>query len=248
MSTEEVQPSKRPPSYKRRIFDPEKHCGAPKDRNPDHLREMIEKFNAVIKRLTETAANEGREPAVHEKAWIKKKSGRIAMLYAQLEKLEKYGPDDRPCMAVKGYGTTHPGTGSCRFHCECKGREGFHLTNKFSYSRKATEKKLRDLIDELERSNHDALDLEPEIHMIRAKMQLFIQEKGDFDPETVRSLTILAEQLRKTVETVNAGCDDFRNRRCDKVILLRRIHLQRLDQIDLGLLTQEEKDDDEPTA
>ncbi len=189
-----------PAPYPRRPFLPDKHCGHAMDRSDEALIEKInrtqEKLNALIE------AGETRDLTIREKQNIKRYGSRLRFRQTALAKKQGKPPDDRPCMKTKGLGTTHPGVGLCKHHCECMGKQDFHLT-KSRYSRKALDVKLREKIDEMERANHDALNLEPMLFMLDAKVQLFLDEKQDFEPETVRSLTLLTDTIRKTVETVN---------------------------------------------
>lgn len=184
--------------YLRTQYDESKHCGFAIDRNPESLRARIEKYAVVIGELE--ALQQQRELTKYELIKLRRKQRIKNVVERKLTQLEEQGPDDRPCVKTKGQGTDHPGVGYCRFHCSCKGRQDGHLSY---YSRKAKDKKLQTLIDEMDASNEDALNLMPEIYLLRAKVKLFVEEKQDFDPETVRSLTLLSEQLRKTVETVN---------------------------------------------
>ena len=195
------EPKKRQ-NYGRRPYDSAKHCGFPKDRSMDTVIARKAKYEA---RLADYTAIEAERPFTNlEKKRIGKLGALLAIVKSDLASLEKYGPDDRPCVNAKGQRTTHPGVGHCRMHCECKGRPNWHLGgDKFSYSRRAHDKRLKELIDEMDAANHDVLDLEPDVLLIRAKIKLFLDDKQDFDPETVRSFTLLADQLRKVVETIN---------------------------------------------
>ena len=60
------------------------------------------------------------------------------------------------------------------------------------------------LMDEMAVANHDLTDLSPEILTLKAKTKLFIKQAGDnVDPETIKSLTLLTEQIRRMIETIN---------------------------------------------
>lgn len=185
-----------PKLYKRREFDSKIHCGHFVDRDPESMRKRLEGYEA---KLAEFDAL-GRELTIQEKKHYARKGRMAHFMRLGIQKIERDGPDDRPCIAKKGSGTDHPGVGLCRFHCACKGRPDGHLSY---YSRRAKDQKLQGLIDEMDAAGHDILDLTPELLMLRAKMKLFLDEKVDFDPETVKSLTLIQEQLRKTIETVN---------------------------------------------
>ena len=196
MSSEPKKP--RGPYASRREYDAIRHCGHAVRRDPEYFKESIDKKQKLIEELQ--ARGIERELTVHEKKLLKR-AGRVMGFHTQaLKNIEAMGPDGRPCVKGKGQGTDHPGVGKCSFHCECKGREGGHLSY---YSRKAKDKKLADLMDEIDQSNMDVLNLEPDVVLLRAKMKLFIEDRADFEPETVRSLTLISEQLRKTIETIN---------------------------------------------
>ncbi len=185
-------------TYRRRVRDPLKHCEGVVDRNEDSLRAKIEKYDIEIAELEAIKAE--RNLSGFER---KKLGNKIFARRGNQKKLDSilaYGPDDRLCMKTKGQGTDHPGVGLCLKHCVCKGKQGGHLTK---YGRRTKNKMLQEKMDELEAAGTDLLDLMPEVLMLKAQVDLFNDEKIDFDPETVRSLTLLAEQLRKTVETVN---------------------------------------------
>lgn len=195
---------KRGGSYARRTYDPEIHCGAPMDRSLSYLTEGRASVDAKITELEALKAE--RELTILEKTRLKRKNRSRQFFDIEIGKIEKYGPDDRPCMNRKGFKTTHPGTGLCRKHCECKGRLNYHIGGKFSYGRRAKSPKLREIMDSMEAANMDLLDLTPELHLFKATIQLWVQEKEDalsLTPEEIKSLAVLQEQIRKTVETVN---------------------------------------------
>lgn len=189
--------------YTRRLYDESLHCGAPKDRS---LEFLIAKREECLRKIADLQAlGESQELNVQQKTVLKRKGQRAGFFAIEIEKIEKHGPDDRPCMNRKGVKTTHPGVGSCASHCECKGRENFHLSNKLNYGRKARNPRLRQIIDEMEAAGHDLLDIMPEMAMLKATIKLLCEEREDLlSPETVKSLAILQEQIRKTVETANA--------------------------------------------
>lgn len=188
--------------YTRRLYDESLHCGVPKDRS---LAFLMEKREECLRKIADLQAlGESQELNVQQKTVLKRKGQRAGFFAIEIEKIEKYGPDDRPCMNRKGVKTTHPGVGSCASHCECKGRENFHLSNKLNYGRKARNPRLRQIIDEMEAAGHDLLDIMPEMAMLKATIKLLCEEREDLlSPETVKSLAILQEQIRKTVETAN---------------------------------------------
>ncbi len=195
------EPTKRPHIYQRRPYDPEHHCGKPKDRRPETIREKMDRGEARIAAIK--AEFEGREATVVEMTKIKRISQRVLFYRIALEKVEKYGPDDRPCMLIKGQGTTHPGTGYCRLCCECKGKEDYHFENKFTYSPRKKKLRLKQIMDDMALANHDLMDMEPDLQMLRAKVKDFCAEKGDdLDPESIRSVAVLSEQIRKTVDSM----------------------------------------------
>lgn len=179
-------------------YDAEKHCGAAVERNVDVLREKLEKSKRALEHYIDLSKE--RKLSILEATRFKKVSQRVRFRQIVIENAEARGPDNRPCVKSKGQGTDHPGVGFCQFHCVCKGRAGGHMSY---YSRKARDTKLSDVIDELEQSAEDVLNLEPDVLLMRAKIKLFLDDRQDFEPETVRSLTLLADQLRKTVETIN---------------------------------------------
>lgn len=197
MSTEE--PTNTRGLYTRKPYDPSRHCGQPMRRDPEFFKEKVEKYDRQIEELR-AVETEGGTLSIYQKKRLKQKFTSRKFAADNLRKIEEQGPDNRPCVKMKGQSTDHPGVGHCKFHCECKGREGGHL----SYSsRKSKDRKLSALIDEIDQASMDVLNLEPDVVLLRAKMRLFLDDKQDFSPETVRSLTILSDQLRKTVETIN---------------------------------------------
>ena len=183
--------------YTRRPYDALIHCGAKVDRNKEGLREKIEHARRFIAELEEIKKD--RVLTMPEKLRYARRVKFLNWASARLKKIEDQGPDNRPCVKRKGQGTDHPDVGLCRFHCACKGRDGGHLSY---YSRKSRDKRLEDIIEEMRQSGEDVLDLEPDVYMVRAKLKLFLEDKQDFEPETVKSLTLLAEQLRKTVDSI----------------------------------------------
>ncbi len=192
---------KRPSTYRRRPYDPQKHCGFAKDRSVEFITAKIEKGQARIDAIDAQLA--GAEPSVIEKTRIKRIGRRVAFYRQELEKIQKYGPDDRPCMYVKGQGTTHPGTGHCKNHCECKGKQNYHFENKLTYSPRKTKLRVRGLMEQMAVANHDLMDMEPVLLALHAKTKDFMEQKGDdLDPESIKSITILMEQIRKTVDSM----------------------------------------------
>lgn len=193
-------PTDRPSIYHRRPYDSSKHCGAPMDRSVEGLMAKAAAYRASLAELEELAKTQTL--TLQQRRRFKRKGRMAHFTDREILKIQENGVDDRPCMNPKGLRTTHRGTGMCNSHCECKGNQEFHLSSN-RYSRKTLDLKLREKIDEMEAANHDALDLEPMLMMLDAKVQLFLDEKQDFDPETVRSLAILTDTIRKTVETIN---------------------------------------------
>lgn len=188
--------------YKRRAFDPDIHCGNPKDRSEANLLERRAGYQAKLSELEQISRE--RELKVQEKIRFKKQVALLAAIHASLAKLEKYGPDDRPCMQRKGFGTTHPGVNLCKFCCECNGRQDYHFQNKLTYSPKKQKMRVAGLMDEMARANHDLLDMEPMLMMLHAKAKDFVAQKGDdLDPESIKSVTLLTEQIRKTIDSMN---------------------------------------------
>lgn len=183
---------------KRKPYDANKHCGHPMRRDPEFFRESVAKKQRQLDELK--ALGETRELTIYEKKRIIRTGRTMGFAMESLKKIEALGPDDRPCVKSKGQNTDHPGVGLCAFHCECKGRDGGHLGYR---SNKLKDKALADIMDEIDQANMDVLNLEPDVIMLRAKMRLFLDKKQDFEPETVRSLTLISDQLRKTVETIN---------------------------------------------
>jgi hypothetical protein len=182
----------------RRPFDPQKHCGAVVERDPAKLRDKRDSLQRDIDELRATQQTRTLTPGE-----LKRLGRRVRSVHFKdltLRKIEEEGPDDRLCVMFKGARTDHPGTGLCAMHCACRGRVGGHLS---LYSRRGLDKKLAQLIDELEASGMDLLDQTPELLMLRAKLKLYVDARQDFDPETIKSITILQEQIRKTIETVN---------------------------------------------
>lgn len=193
---------KRKRIYHRRPFDSSRHCGHPVDRNPESLMKRIVGYEARIAELNVIKEANGRL-SPQEGAKIKRYSFLLVATKATLDKLQRFGPDDRGCMRAKGYKTSHPGVNYCSAHCECKGRDNYHVSAKHQYGSRARAPKLREIMDRMEAAGHDLLDLEPELLLVKAKLELFVNEKDDFDPETVRSFGIIVEQIRKMVETLN---------------------------------------------
>lgn len=194
MSTE-PKPAK---IYKRTAFDKDTHCGGPVDRTMDTLSGKRDKYE---RKIADYQANPNITEK--EKKYVSVLQRRLSFTLVKINKIERYGPDERPCMNKKGFKTSHPGSGLCSFHCDCKGRANFHLTNKFSYSKRAVSKRLSAIIDEMEAAGHDLLNLEPDVVLLRGYIRLFVESKNDLDPETIKSLTSLSEQLRKNIETIN---------------------------------------------
>lgn len=182
----------------RRPFDPEKHCGFEVERDPVKLAEKRDRLQLEIDELR--AIQQTRELTFGENKRLARKIRSIRFKDLTLRRIETEGPDDRRCTMIKGTRTDHPATGYCHLHCTCRGRVGGHLS---WYSRRALDKKLQQLIDEFEASGMDLLDQTPELLMLRAKLKIYVDEKRDFDPETIKSITILQEQIRKTIETIN---------------------------------------------
>lgn len=186
--------------YRRREFDPSRHCGHPVDRSVEYHRERRDKTIRRIDELIGFAQSQGRDLTKSEAKELEWRNRILVNIEKHILKREAEGPDERPCMNVKGYRTDHPDVGLCRKHCICKGRDGGHL----GYgSRKLQDAELRDLIQDMEASEEDILNLDPDVIVLRAKIKLFLNKKQDFDPETVKSLTLLSEQLRKTIESIN---------------------------------------------
>jgi hypothetical protein len=182
----------------RKPYFPDKHCGHPIDRSVDSLRT---KRSVVIQKTIALQEQQAVGPLTKSQQSTLQWLGRRVEFYSRaIEKIQRDGPDDRPCMQPKGRGTDHPGAGKCKVHCECRGTHGGHLS---TYSRRSKDKKLSEFIDELEASEMDLLDQAPELLMLRAKLRLFLDAKQDFEPETIRSITFLQEQLRRTIETIN---------------------------------------------
>lgn len=185
-------------TYRRKTFDPLLHCGAPVDRNLDSIIEKLGKWQRLVNEL-QSKIDAGDDIGAEGMTRLKKRLNRVQWFTRAAKKIEDQGPDDRPCVKSRGQETDHPGVGLCRWHCACKGRNGGHLSY---YTRKAKDKRLADIVEEMEASEEEILNLEPEIRMLRGKMRLFLEDKQDFEPETVKSLTLIAEQLRKTVDSV----------------------------------------------
>lgn len=188
--------------YRRRTFDPDKHCGAPKDRSPETLKEKIERGEARLAAIREGFA--GGEPTVIDLSRLKRIGQRVSFYGIELAKIEKHGPDNRPCMNRKGQGTTHPGINLCENHCECKGKQDWHLDNKSTYSPKNRKLRISKILDEMAMANHDVMDMEPLLMTLEAKMKDFIDQKGDdLDAESIKSATLLAEQIRRQWDSMN---------------------------------------------
>ncbi len=85
--------------YQRRTFDPDKHCGAPKDRSVEGITAKIERGE---ERLAAIRAGFNGDPTVVELTRIKRIGGRVAFYKQELGKIIAHGPDDRPCMNRKG--------------------------------------------------------------------------------------------------------------------------------------------------
>lgn len=185
-------------AYNRRSFDSGKHCGAPVDRDPESLRARLLKYRGAIDEFR--SIESGRSLTPLEKKRLGQKCSIAHLTEIKLKKLEEDGPDDRPCMQSKGHGTDHPGVGLCNAHCECKGRADGHLS---TYGRRVKDVKLGEYIDKLQAANTDILNLEPILLMMIAKFQLFLDEKQDLEPETIRSIALIQDQIRKTVDTIN---------------------------------------------
>lgn len=186
----------------RRAFDPSRHCGAPKDRSIETLQARMVKNQAFVDEVQ--LASEERELTALEKIRLKRKLLTLSYGRTQMEKLERFGPDDRPCMLKKGQKTSHPGIGLCYLHCECLGKADWHFDDKFTYSPKNRKLRLRKVMDDMEAANHDLMDMQPLLLLLSAKVKDFSDQKGDdLDPETVKSLSLLTEQIRKTVDSMN---------------------------------------------
>ncbi len=193
-----TEPTERKINNARKAFDPMLHCGLTMDRSPEKYNANIVKCKAKIDELEELQRQ--RPLTKVESITLGRKINRKNIAEKNLQKIAEQGEDTRPCMKTKGQGTDHPSVGRCRWHCACKGRPDGHLTQ---HGRRLKDKKLQDLMDEIDASGRDILDISPTVLLLEAKLELFVNEKTDFTPETVKSLTLIADQLRKTVETIN---------------------------------------------
>lgn len=191
--------------YQRRTYDPDRHCGVPVDRSRERYEGDLQKAKAILEELA-TLATE-RELTFPEEARRKRKVRKVAYTQQKLDLLERDGPDDRPCMYVKGHGTEHSGVGLCVRHCKCRGRMvrgcEFAGEGRRSVKSRMKDKKLRDVMDAIEQSDQDLLNLEPYVLMLQAKIEIFCEEKPDTGPDSIKSFTLLTEQLRKMIESIN---------------------------------------------
>lgn len=186
----------------RRVYNGAVHCGHPVDRSPERVKKQIAAFEAQIEGLEVKHVTAG---LTHQESsrlnWARQASdlhqGKLDRL---LMHIRDYGADERPCMQVKGAGTEHKGVGLCRRHCVCGGREGGHLSPS---TRGLQDRELMDIIEDMERSGEELLNLEPDVIKLRAKIKLFLNAKqNDYSPETVMSLTLLFNQVRAMVDTI----------------------------------------------
>lgn len=188
--------------YVPRPYDPEKHCGAPVQRDPKILQGRLDEIEVRI------AAYRARVDAGEDLGPRDGAKFKYSLLLA-VRLQDRIGKavvgDDRPCIQLKGHGTDHLGNGSCRSHCFCKGKPNMHASGKkhgvYSSSKSA---KLLEYLDKLDEAGTDLLDLTPDVKMLRAKIMQFCDEsEGLLSADQVKGISLLAESLRRMVETIN---------------------------------------------
>lgn len=144
----------------------------------------------------------------------------------------KYGTRHQMCSLRAGYGTSHPGTGRCKFHGGSLGSEVLHIKNG-RYAPVLSER----LKDQMERyaSDPDVLDLTPELVLLRTTLANVLEmyqdvpvnsEEGMFATKWMVDLIERIGNMVERIERINR--DHVLTAASAKLVMLKAIDAARM--------------------